>query len=337
MKTKKDKYFFSPFLTSKIISFVLALFITVASLKCFSVIIDGLIDNRVDENNECGSETADVGEKEEIKQGGIFSDKNSVSVNTAFSADGLIMCDLNEMRIVAEKSKDNKISIGDLTTIASALLISTYIEEGKLSEDEIIVCPASAARRANYAASSGVYSVGMRLKAKELIRCMIYQSGSSYAYALSVHILGSEENFVVKLNEMGKELGLKNTVFTNVCGEDDGVAVTTPLDVAVIFKYFLDNKMLSEIFSSSEPVKIKKYDTSSSVYLTVYNDFYENVCTESQAKDDGVTGGKGGKCGYSKWAVVTFENMGKKYMVIALGSPSPYSDILRLYAAYGEG
>ena len=103
-----------------------------------------------------------------------------------------------------------------------------------------------------------------------------------------------------------------------------------------MMKYFLDDELLRGIFCSSEPVKIKKYEQSSSVYLTVSNDFFENTCTDSQAKADGILGGKTGICGYSQWTAVLFTNGKTEYMVIALNSPSPYPDVLRMYAAYSQ-
>lgn len=330
----------SPSFTARITAALLALFITVSGIKCLDVIKNG---EKQTDKDPSGKGEGNAGEKdtsvnnpngEENKK--LFSDEEVITVSSAFSAQSMIMCDLGAKKAIAAKNMDQKLSPGDLSYIMCAIVVSTAVKEGRISLDERIVCPAAAAKRPNYAMSADIFSVGMRLKAEELLRCMLYQKGSSFSYALGVHISGSEDAFVREMNDTAKELGMENTLFTNVCGADDVSASITAYDAAVMMKYFLDDVLLRSILGSSEPVKIQKYDMSSSVYLTVSNDFYENTCTESQAKADGIRGGKVGICGYSQWTVVLFSNGKTEYIAVALNSPTPYQDVLRMYAAYSN-
>ncbi len=331
----------TPALSARITAAILAFFITVSGIKCFDVIKNG--EKNEDKDKDQGGETVSGKEDDtpvnsagEDSNKKLFSDENLVFVSSAFSAQTMIMCDLSSLKAIAAKEPEQKLGPGDLSSIMCAILVSKAIKAGQISIDDRVVCPAAAAKRPNYAMSSEIYSVGMRLKVGELLRCMLYQKGSSFAYSLSVHISGSEDAFVREMNDTAKKLGMNNTLFTNVCGEDDGTASITSYDAAVMMKYFLDDELLRGIFGSSEPVKIQKYDTSSSVYLTVSNDFYETTCTESQAKADGIKGGKTGICGFSQWTVVLFSNGKTEYLVLALNSPTPYADVLRMYSAYSQ-
>ncbi len=337
MDYRKSINFFSPKLSARITSALLALFITVGGIKCFEVIKNGEQKELKDPGDGTGTgNEADTDNTEGSETKKLFSFDEMITVSSAFSAQSMIMCDLGALKAVVSKDMDIRLSPGDMTSVMCAIIVSEAVRSGRLSLYDRIVCPAAAAKRPNYSMSSEVFSVGMRLEALELLKCMIYQKGSSFAFAFSVHISGSEEEFVNEMNNKAKALGMENTLFTNVCGEDDGKAQISAYDAAVMMKYFLDDELLRGIFCSSEPVKIKKYEQSSSVYLTVSNDFFENTCTDSQAKADGILGGKTGICGYSQWTAVLFTNGKTEYMVIALNSPSPYPDVLRMYAAYSQ-
>ena len=195
------------------------------------------------------------------------------------------------------------------------------------------MCPASAAKSENYALSSDVFSIGKRMKISDIIKCMMYQRGSSYAYTLAVHISGSEEEFVKAMNSLCAELGLKETKFQSVCGGDDSSGVTSAYDVAVIMKSFLEDSSLKKIFLSKEPVTVDR-GYSDSVCLVVKNDFFEKYCTESQSKNDGLIGGKSSLIGYCGWTVAVFERNEKEYVSVVLESGTSFSDTLIMYSAF---
>ena len=171
------------------------------------------------------------------------------------------------------------------------------------------------------------------MKISDILKCMMYQRGSSYAYTLAVHISGSEEEFVKEMNSLCTELGLKGTEFKSVCGGDIDSGYTTAYDIAVIMKVFLEDVRLREIFLSREPVSIDR-GYSESVCLVVKNDFFEKYCTESQSQSDGLIGGKSGCIGYSGWAVAVFERNEKEYISVVTESGTAFSDTLIMYSAF---
>lgn len=336
---------FPPRIGSRLISALLALCITLGCFKCVSLLKSGKKQD-TDVGDDVGA-SADREEPSDSIQTGndnssgdpeqakpIFDGKNAKAVSTLVTADGALMCDLDKKLIIAEKEREMELGSGDISIFMTALIVSEKLSKGSVSETDEAVCPAGAARKANYSLSSDILSVGKRMNIRELLTCMLYQRGSSFAYTLAVHISGSEESFVNEMNLKAKAYGMKNTVFTNVCGADDKEAVTTAYDAALLLSTFLEDARLRKIFCSDEKVTIGMYSQSSSVYLTVSNDFFETHCTPWQAKVDGIIGGKTGSCGYTQWAVVLFLDENTEYAVFVLGSVSPFSDALKIYAEY---
>lgn len=237
-------------------------------------------------------------------------------------------------KVIAQKSDRSNIEIGDTSVFTVAILVVKAVQNGEISWEEEAVCPASAAKRYNYHASSNILTIGKKMSVSELLRCMIYQGGSAYAYTLAVHISGSEEAFVIRMNNLVKELGLNDTVFTNVCGEDDSSSKTTAYDTASIIDEFLKLPILKEMFVSTGPVTVYKSENSNSVSLSVYNDFFSKHTTISQSKADGITGGKIGFSGASQWSVLIFYVNQTEYAVVTMGTTVPYSDALQLFVSY---
>ncbi len=76
---------------------------------------------------------------------------------------------------------------------------------------------------------------------EELLRGIIVVSGNDSCVALAEAIAGSEENFAEIMNEKAKELGLKNTNFSNSSGINDPQNYSTVRDIAIMSKYLILN------------------------------------------------------------------------------------------------
>lgn len=67
-----------------------------------------------------------------------------------------------------------------------------------------------------------------------MIKCISVASANDACVAMSELIAGSEEEFVVQMNERAKKLGMKNTVFKNCNGLDTEGHETTARDIALM-------------------------------------------------------------------------------------------------------
>ncbi len=327
-----------PKFSARVVSAILAFLITFAGFKCYKIISNTLSNS--EKNGETGELITSDGESTDDTQASVTPEEgkeiiktdNVLSITYGVCSESAVLYNIDKNEILCEKNMNYEVGVGDIATFITAIIIADKIEKGELSESDEVVCPASAAKRPNYALSSEIYSVGQRLNIKTLLTCMFYQRGSSFAYSLAVHTSGSEDSFVLEMNSFAENLGLKSTYFTNVCGQDDGLSKTTAYETAVVMKAFFEYDILKELFESDEPIIIKKNGAQSSVYLTVSNDFFETNCTENQASSDGIKGGKIGYCGYLNSGVILFDDGVYRYLSITLCGPSAFADAMQLYA-----
>lgn len=67
-----------------------------------------------------------------------------------------------------------------------------------------------------------------------MLKCISVASANDACVAMAEHIWGSEQEFVSRMNQRAKDLGMKNTTFVNCCGLDVEGHMTTAYDVALM-------------------------------------------------------------------------------------------------------
>ena len=140
--------------------------------------------------------------------------------------------------------------------------------------------------------------VGEKLSVKDLLYGMMLRSGNDAAITLATYVSGSEEEFVKKMNEKAKEIGMNYTTFSNSHGlDEDSQNTSTSYDMALLSRYAYQNKTYREI------VKTKKYQAKSS--LKTYT-WYNRMSLLNQYKNC-----IGGKNGYTPKAGKTLVSLAK--------------------------
>ena len=134
--------------------------------------------------------------------------------------------------VIYDKAKDERLSPASITKIMTLLLIFDEIEKGNITMDEEVVTSA-------YAKSMGGSQVfleeGEKQSVETLIKCIVVASGNDACVAMAEHIAGSEGEFVTRMNEKAKELGMLNTNFEDCCGlTDSDNHYTSAYDVAIM-------------------------------------------------------------------------------------------------------
>ncbi len=314
-------YFAPPRVVSRIIAFILAVIISLAGAK--------IMTTAFDKEEEINEETEQVsGEVTEPMQ--HYSYENAINVGAVVNAQGAVLCSLTDSVVIAAKNMQESVPLKDATVFMVALTVSKAVADGKTTLDGIAVCPASAAACQSYPLSSQILPIGKKMAVGDILKCMLYQNGASYAYTLAVHISGSAEAFTAEMNQYAQALGLTETVFMNCTGE--GVSGTvSAYDFAVIMKHFLADTYLCSIFCSND---MMSFDGGNGIQIVVNNSFFENYCTASQAQNDGIAGGRVSRQNHLTWACLVFEKDGKTYVSAVFESESPFSDALMLYSAY---
>ncbi len=239
----------------------------------------------------------------------VFAEGKS-NLQLAKDAKSAILIERDTGTVLFEKNSREELPPASMTKIMTMLLIMEAIDQGTLRYDEKI-------RTSEYAASMGGSQIflepGEEMTVDELLRGIAIASANDASVALAERIAGSEEAFVEKMNKKAKELGLKNTVFTNTTGLPDEGHYSTAHDMAIIAKELL------------------KYED-----ITKYTGLYESYLRENTDKKfwlvntnrlvkfyPGVDGLKTGYTGEAKYCLTaTAERDGMRVIAVVFGAPT---------------
>lgn len=159
------------------------------------------------------------------------------------SATASILMDTDNNRILYANNIHKVRSIASISKIMTAIVA---IESGKLDEtvtvgDEI-----------KKAYGSGIYiQVGENIKLLDLLYGLMLRSGNDAALAIASYVGGNVDEFVKKMNEKAREIGMKNTVFNNPSGLDQEKGnYSTAYDMAILTSYAMKNETYRKIVST---------------------------------------------------------------------------------------
>ncbi|MDF2542056.1 MAG: hypothetical protein K0S47_1774 [Herbinix sp.] len=134
-------------------------------------------------------------------------------------------------QIIYEKDKDEQLKPASVTKVMTLLLIFEALDSGQIKlTDEVSV--------SEHAASMGGSQVFLEpfetQNVDTMIKCISVASANDASVAMAEYIAGSEEEFVARMNERAKELGMVNTNFKNCCGLDTDGHYTSAYDIALM-------------------------------------------------------------------------------------------------------
>ena len=242
------------------------------------------------------------------------------------------------------KGADERIQIASMTKVMTLITALDLIESNnqmydrvEIKQEYIDLLRPQGYQLAFY--NEAYYSDGNVYKVYviDLLYALILRSGCDAALALADHLAGSEEAFVDRMNEIAKnDLGLENTNFTNVYGNDDGGRnYSTVREVGEMFNYALSNELAKKILTTK---------SGDYYYQETYNYNYPEslVLDAIKNRDTGdvkVLGGKSGNDEMAGYCLVSFGETsdGSRYLVVSAGykeAKSSYADSAVIYKNY---
>lgn len=147
------------------------------------------------------------------------------------SAPSAVLMEVSTGTVIYEKDADTARPPASVTKVMTMLLIFDALEAGSIHlEDEVTT--------SEYAASMGGSQVflepGEIQTVDTMLKCIAVASANDACVAMAEYICGSEEEFVRKMNERAKGLGMDNTNFVNCNGLDAEEHVTSARDIALM-------------------------------------------------------------------------------------------------------
>ena len=160
-----------------------------------------------------------------------------------------ILQDFLSGKILYEKDAETSIYPASMTKIMTAMVAFDLLKSNEISLNDKFLVSKKAWRLSNTNSSSMFIMVDDEIYVEDLLRGIIIVSGNDACVALAEGISGSEEEFVLLMNEKAKEIGMQNTIFGNSHGLNvpPSANVSTVKDILLMSNYLI--KHYSEYYS----------------------------------------------------------------------------------------
>ncbi len=237
-------------------------------------------------------------------------------------SESAILTEASTGNVLYEKDADRKSAPASMTKIMSMALIMDAIKEERISLNSDVLISENAAKMGG----SQVYlNVGETYKVYDLLKSIAIASANDAVVAMSEKVAGTEEKFVDMMNKKCKELGCKETNFTNPHGLDDENHYSSARDMSLISRYLINNYPEILDYTSIYEDYLQRPD-GTNTWLVNTNKlvrFYDSV--------DGLKTGFTSKAGYCLTATANKNNMRLISVVMGVDSPdNRTSDTVRL-------
>lgn len=226
----------------------------------------------------------------------------------------VVVMDVNSGRVLYSEHENDEKLIASTTKIMTCIIVLENIQLDKRVTigDEVLD---------SY--GTNIYiKPGEVMSVEDLLYGLMLRSGNDAALTLAVQLFDSEEQFVERMNEKAKDLGMKHTHFSNCHGLDDkNENYSTAYDLAILSQYAYQNSIYRKIIST------KKYETKSSLKSYVWYNRVSLLSSYSKCL--------GGKNGYTpkagKSLVSLAENQGLTLTIVSLNDSLIYDHHKELY------
>nr|WP_319492188.1 LysM peptidoglycan-binding domain-containing protein [uncultured Desulfobacter sp.] len=224
-----------------------------------------------------------------------------------------LLYDLSTGTVVWNKNMHHTYPIASLTKMMVGLLVFEDIRAGKISWDTPIRVTPEATR---VGGSMVGLKPGLFLCVEDLMKAALISSGNDATYLLSQYLGGTEQNFVCRMNQRAKQLGMASTVFSNATGmpapNSCNDNYSSPSDLLLLCREMLNYDKLLQITRRGESVI-----SQGGNLIRLRN---HNQLVKTYEEVDGL---KTGFTNNAKFCIAaTSEKNGRRMIAIALGVAS---------------
>ena len=219
-----------------------------------------------------------------------------------------ITMDLATKEIIYAKDIDTKRYPASITKLMTALVFAEHA-----TKTDKIPYTESASKQPPHALNTnyGPIAITDSLSGADTMNALLLFSANDSAYMISDYVSGSSDAFVKLMNKKAKELGLKNTNFTNPNGLHHPEHYTTAYDLALIADAMLANPWVKESMGTKES-QINFLESKKRINI------------ENRNKLLGHDGNIGGKTGYTDPAgrclLAIYQREGRTLVGVVLNS-----------------
>lgn len=262
------------------------------------------------------------------------ADAATVSLGDAIDSRYAVLITADTASVIAQKNANARIHPASLTKIMSLIVAYEAIDD--LTETFTVTSNIIDPLYLDEATLAG-FSPGEVVTVQDLLYGMILPSGAEASVSLAIHTAGSEEEFVRRMNDKAKEMGLKNTHFTNCSGLHHADHYSTCTEMAMILAYAMQYPLCREILSTYQytTTPTEKHPEGVLLTSTMFSRVYGDEPTGAAIV--------AGKTGYTHQAHHCLASYGQREQdgagfilvtVDASGKFEPIFDAIHVYSEY---
>lgn len=213
--------------------------------------------------------------------------------------------DLTDKKVIYEVDSNKVASIASLTKIVTTI---TAIENISNLDEEVTITN-KILNTVRWDLAKAGLKAGDKVTYRDLLYASMLPSGADATNSLAILSSDSIENFVEKMNNFVKDLGLENTHFVNVTGLDEEDHYSTADDIRVILEYALKNETFREVFTTDD------YTLSNNLVVHSTMGKYAKTAYVDKTK---VLGSKTGYTGDAGYCLAALTNVNSHEFIIVV-------------------
>ena len=232
-----------------------------------------------------------------------------------------VIMDFYSGTVIASKNPDVPLPPASITKIMTSYVAFTELRDGSLRLDDQVLISKKAWKTGG---SKMFIEVGKKVKVSDLLQGIVTSSGNDASVAIAEHISGDVDTFSLYMNQLGENLGLLNSNFSNPTGLPHKDLYTSARDIAI----------LSRSLIAKFPEYYRLYSQKEYVYNEI-KQYSRNKLLFTDDRVDGIKTGFTRKAGYCLAASAKRGN--RRLITVVLGAKTPdyRTDATKALLAYG--
>lgn len=162
-------------------------------------------------------------------------------------AQSAVLLDAISGQLLFEQNPHIRMAPASFVKLLTLYVAFDALRDGHLKKEDL---PSISPKAWRMGGSRMFIKPGERVRAEDLLKGIAVVSGNDACVALAEHLAGTEEAFVLKMNEKARELGLKDSQFKNSHGMPARDQFTTASDIAVLARHYTKNHPEALFFHS---------------------------------------------------------------------------------------
>ena len=183
-----------------------------------------------------------------------------------------IIYDVNSKSVIFEKNADELMSPSSMSKLITVYYVFKQLKEGNISINDKFTVSKKAWKKGG---SRMFLKLNSEVSIEDLLRGIIVQSGNDACITIAEGFSGSEENFAIELNNLAKDIGLKDSNITNSTGWPDPDHLTTSRDLLILaLRTIEDFPDLYKLYAEKEFTynKIRQINRNPLLFSDSYSD-----------------------------------------------------------------